>query len=99
MSDHRGDHLVRVDLKDWIESETGITGNKLHHQYQTDDMKVVAHGHWWDDHTFEMTWQFVETAWVDRVICRFYDERISINRKTNANYAPLIAVTLRGRSA
>lgn len=99
MSDHRGDHVVRVGLKDWIESETGITGNKLHHQYQTDDMKVVAHGRWWDEQTFEMTWQFVESAWVDRVVCRFFDDRISINRKTNANYAPLVAATLRGQAA
>ena len=97
LSDHRGDHLVRVGLNDWIESATSITGNKLHHQYQSDDMKLVAHGRWWDDHTLEMTWQFVETAWVDHVVCRFYDDRISIDRRTNANYAPRVAATLRGR--
>lgn len=98
ISDHRGDHLVRTGLSDWIESETGITGNKLHHQYQDDAMKVVAHGLWWDEHTFEMTWQFVETAWVDRVVCRFDEDRISIDRRTNANYAPLVAATLRGEA-
>lgn len=96
LADHRGEHLVRVGLSDWIESSTGITGNKLHHQYQSDDMLVVAHGQWWDEHTFEMTWQFVETAWVDHVVCRFYGDRISVDRRTNANYAPLVAPTLRG---
>lgn len=96
MTDHRGQHLVRVGMRDWLESSTGITGNKLHHQYQADDMKVVAHGRWWDDHTLEMTWQFVETAWVDHVVCRFYDDSISIDRRTNANYAPRVAPTLRG---
>lgn len=97
LSDHRGDHVVRVGLADWIESETGITGNKLHHQYQEDDMRVVAHGRWWDEYTFEMTWQFVETAWVDRVVLRFHDDQISIDRRTNANYAPMVAPTLRGQ--
>lgn len=96
LADHRGEHLVRVGVSDWIESSTGITGNKLHHQYQSDDMIVVAHGQWWDEHTFEMTWQFVETAWVDHVVCRFYGDRISVDRRTNANYAPLVAPTLRG---
>ena len=97
MSDHRGTHVVRTGMHDWIESETSITGNKLHHQYQSDDMKVVAHGQWWDDHTFEMTWQFVETAWVDTLRVQFYDDRISVDRWTNANYAPMVAPTLRGR--
>ncbi len=55
------------------------------------------HGRWWDEHTLEMTWQFVETAWVDHIVCRFYDNRISIDRRTNANYAPLVRPTLRGR--
>ena len=99
LSDHRGDHVVRVGLREWMESETSITGHKLHHQYQSNDMKVVAHGRWWDDETFVMTWQFVETAWVDHVVCRFYDNRISIDRRTNANYAPRVAATLRGSTA
>ena len=96
LTDHRGVHSVRAGLDRWIESETSITGNKLHHQYQADDMRVVAHGRWWDEHTFEMTWQFVETAWVDTVTVRFFDDRISIDRRTNANYAPRVATTLRG---
>ena len=44
-----------------------------------------------------MTWQFVETAWVDRVVCRFYADRISIDRRTNANYASRIQPVLRGQ--
>ncbi len=98
LSDERGNHRVNVGMRDWIEGNTSITGNKLHHQYQSDDMRVVANGRWWDEHTLEMTWQFVETAWVDTVVCRFYDDRISIDRRVNANYAPRVRPTLRGRS-
>jgi CubicO group peptidase (beta-lactamase class C family) len=97
LSDHRGNHRVIVGLREWIESTTGITGNKLHHEYQSDDMRVVAHGRWRDEHTLEMTWQFVETAWVDHLVCRFFEDRISIDRRTNANYGPLVASTLRGK--
>ncbi len=99
LSDDRGDHRVIVGMSDWIESTTSMTGNKLHHQYQSNDMKVVANGRWWDEQTLEMTWQFVETAWVDHVVCRFYNDRISIDRRVNANYAPRVRPTLRGRDA
>jgi CubicO group peptidase (beta-lactamase class C family) len=97
LSDSRGEHQVKVGLSEWIESTTSMTGNKLHHQYQSDDMRVVAHGRWWDERTFEMTWQFVETAWVDHVTVRFWEDRISLDRRVNANYAPRVRPTLRGR--
>ena len=96
LSDHRGTHHVMAGLGEWLESNTSMTGNKLHHQYQSDDMKVVASARWWDEHTLEMTWQFVETAWMDTVVCRFPGDRISIDRRVNANYGPLFRPTLRG---
>ena len=96
LSDHRGDHVVNVGLKDWLESTTSISGAKLHHQYESNSMRVVAHARWFDDHTLIMTWQFVETAWVDHVTCRFFEDRISVTRRTNANYASLFADTLHG---
>lgn len=97
-SDYRGEHIVETGIGQWIESTTGITGNKLHHQYQSDEMKVVANGYWWDESTFKMTWQFVETAWVDTVICRFFNDQVSLFRKTNANYASRIQPIIRGRA-
>ena len=33
---------------------------------------------------------------VASLVCRFYDDRISVDRRTNANYASRIAPTLRG---
>ena len=96
LSDHRGSHRILAGLNRWIESGTSMTGNKLHHQYQSDHMKVVASARWWDEQTLEMTWQFVETAWMDTVVCRFFGDRISIDRRVNANYASLFRPTLRG---
>jgi hypothetical protein len=62
-------------------------------------MRVVASARWWDEQTLEMTWQFVETAWVDTVVCRFLGDRVSIDRRVNANYAPRFRPTLRGTLA
>ncbi len=99
LSDHRGDHVVKAGISDWLEGTTSITGAKLHHQYESDAMRVVAHAEWFDDATLVLTWQFVETAWVDHVTCRFFENRISITRRTNANYASLFADTLHGVQA
>ena len=68
LRDHRGTHTIDVGLAEWIEGRTSMTGNKLHHQYQPDTMVVVAGGCWVDPDTFEMTWQFAETAFRDRVV-------------------------------
>jgi hypothetical protein len=74
-------------LRDWIEGRTTMTGNKLHHQYQPDSMAVVAGGTWTDPVTFEMTWQFVETVFRDKVRCRFESGRLAFDRGVNINSA------------
>lgn len=89
LRDGRGEHVVQVGLADWIEGDTTMTGNKLHHQYQPAQLRVVAGGRWLDSQTFEMTWQFVETAFRDRVICRFQDDRVTLDRSVNVNSAEL----------
>ena len=39
-----------------------MDGNKLHHQYQPDTMRVVAGAEWRDARTFVMSWTFVESG-------------------------------------
>lgn len=51
---------------------------------------------WIDDRTLEMTWQFVETAFRDRVVCRFDGERITLDRSVNVNSAATSRPTLLG---
>lgn len=94
LHDDGGEHSVRAGLGRWIESNTSMTGNKLHHQYQPASMRVVAAGTWLDDRTFEMTWQFVETAFRDRVVCRFDGERLTLDRSVNMNSADMSMATL-----
>ena len=62
---------MQAGLRQPIEGDTTVTGNKLHHEYEPDTMRVVASGEWRDARTFVMTWTFVESAFRDMVVCRF----------------------------
>lgn len=95
MRDARGEHSVDVGLGRWIEGRTSMTGNKLHHQYQPDSMLVVAGGRWIAPDTFEMIWQFAETAFRDTVVCRFDGDTMTFDRSVNVNSAALSLPTVR----
>ncbi len=99
LTDVRGEHQVDVGLGRWIEGRTSMTGNKLHHQYQPDSMVVVAGGQWTAPDSFEMTWQFAETAFRDTVICRFAGDTMTFDRKVNINSADLFLPTVRATRA
>ena len=96
LRDARGEHQITNGLKDWAEGSTSMTGHRLHHEYQLDDMRVVAGGRWVDANTFEMTWQFVESAFRDRVVCRFDGERMTLDRSVNVNSAATSRPQIRG---
>ncbi len=98
LSDHRGTHRIAVGLAQGIESQTSMTGNYLHHQYQPDLTPVVAQGRWTAEHEFTMNWRFVETAFSDRVVCRVEQGQLFLDRSVNANAGPLWRPTLTGKS-
>jgi CubicO group peptidase (beta-lactamase class C family) len=83
--DDRGTHVVRCGLGRTVEDDTTITGNKLHHEYQPERMRVVASGEWKDARSFEMTWIFVESAFRDTVVCRFAGPYLRLSRSVNIN--------------
>jgi CubicO group peptidase (beta-lactamase class C family) len=95
LRDARGEHAVEAGLGRWIEGRTSMTGNKLHHQYQPESMVVVAAGQWTKPGTFQMTWQFAETAFRDTVVCRFTDDTLTFDRSVNVNSAATSLPTVR----
>lgn len=99
LHDARGEHEITNGLQDWAEGTTSMTGNRLHHEYQLDDMRVVAGGRWLDANTFEMTWQFVESAFRDRVLCKFDGNRMTLDRSVNVNSAATRRPQIRGSMA
>lgn len=94
--DHRGRHQLRVGLQQPIESQTSITGNYLHHQYQPEQTPVVAQGRWTPEGELRMDWRFVETAFGDHVTCRWQDGRLLFDRGVNTNAGSMQRPTLTG---
>lgn len=85
LRDANGLHEIRAGLGQWLESETDMPGQDLHHGYTFDREPVVATACWVDRHNLEMTWVFPQTAFKDTVRCTFEDDRITVNRRVNVN--------------
>jgi len=96
LADERGAHAIDVGLGRRIEGKTTMTGNKLHHEYQPEVMRVVAGGEWRDANTFVMTWVFVESAFQDTATCRFDGDRVTFERSVNVNSGPTTRPAVRG---
>ena len=94
--DDRGSHSVTAGLGRWIEQSTTMTGARLHHEYQPETMRVVAGAVWRSPSELVMTWQFVESAFRDTVVCLFDEDRVSIDRRVNVNSGELKLPTLYG---
>ena len=99
LEDQRGTHTIELGLGRTLEGDTTMTGNKLHHEYEMDSMRVVASGTWIDERSFVMTWSFVETAFRDTVVCIFEGPALRIDRSVNVNSAETSLPTLTGRMA
>lgn len=96
LTDERGKHTVIAGLGRWREQDTTMTGARLHHEYQPDAMRVVAGAVWQTHDQLDMTWQFVESAFRDTVVCRFEGDRVTIDRRVNINSGERKLLTLRG---
>ncbi|HEX8300829.1 serine hydrolase [Sphingomonas sp.] len=96
MHDQGGEHVITAGLAEYLEQDTTMTGSRLHHEYRPESQRVVAGARWLDPDTFEMTWQFVETAFRDTLVCRFRDGGVEIDRSVNLNSAETKLPTLSG---
>ncbi|TDG00801.1 serine hydrolase domain-containing protein [Paenibacillus piri] len=99
LSDYRGEHRIRCGIGEWQEGGTTMSGRSLHHQYEPPALRVAASGTWHDADTYVMTWCFVETPFTDTVICRFYDDRLVLERSVNVNSESRERPPLHGKQA
>jgi hypothetical protein len=98
MRDAHGEHAVTAGFADYLEQDTSMTGNRLHHEYRPPSQRVVAGARWTSPQTLEMTWQFVETAFRDTLVCTFAgDGGVTVDRSVNVNSAEMRLPTLKGR--
>ena len=96
LTDQRGTHRIVAGLADWVEQDTTMTGARIHHEYEPDQMRVVAGAEWRDATTLVMTWCFVEAAFRDTVVCRFTDQGVTIDRSVNMSMEDRVLPTLTG---
>lgn len=99
MRDAHGEHQVTAGFADYLEQDTSMTGNRLHHEYRPERQRVVAGARWLSPGRLEMTWQFVETAFRDTLVCSFVDGGVSVDRRVNVNSAETSLPTLTARVA
>lgn len=85
MSDEEGEHQITAGLAEYLEQHTSMTGHRLHHEYRPKRQAVVAGARWLSPDKLEMTWQFVETAFRDTVLCTFTGDKVTIDRSVNLN--------------
>ncbi|KAK5054514.1 hypothetical protein LTR84_001405 [Exophiala bonariae] len=84
--DARGLHRVDIGLESWLESETTISLPSLHHSYDASEMLVATRGNWLSPNVFEITLQFIHTAFQDRItICLGESQTVILQRSVNVN--------------
>jgi hypothetical protein len=76
-----------------------MTGHRLHHEYRPARQRVVAGARWRSPNVLQMTWQFIETAFRDTLVCTFADGTVSIDRSVNLNSAETRLPTLTGTTS
>lgn len=96
MRDGHGEHAVTGGFADYLEQDTSMTGNRLHHEYRPERQRVVAGARWLSPDRLELTWQFVETAFRDTLVCSFAGNEVSVDRSVNLNSAETSLPTLKG---
>lgn len=94
MSDADGEHEITAGFAEYLEQHTSMTGHRLHHEYRPKRQAVVAGARWLAPNRLEMTWQFVETAFRDTVLCTFNGNSVTIDRSVNLNSAETHLPTL-----
>jgi len=86
LTDSRGTHRVHCGLGGWTESESTVTGWRLHHSYQPARQRVLAGARWSTPRTLILDWYFVESPFHDTVTVEFLPgERLRWSRSVNVN--------------
>lgn len=98
LEDERGAHTIVSAFEGWHAGETTMTGWKLHHSYQPEEMRVLGHACWQDDDTLVLDWFFIETTFHDRVVLRLEDGGFSFDRSVNTNSTITRMPQLAGKS-
>jgi hypothetical protein len=96
MRDADGMHTITAGFDRYLEQDTSMTGHRLHHEYRPRRQRVVAGARWLSPDRLELTWQFVETAFRDTMLCTFTGRKVRLDRSVNLNSKETRLPTLEG---
>jgi CubicO group peptidase (beta-lactamase class C family) len=69
-------HIIHCGQADWILSESSLWRPE---GSPAVSLRVAAHGGWTDDHTFVMTWQYIETPFSHIITFGFHPDEIDVS--------------------
>lgn len=87
-------HIVRCGRTDWIVGEVLLWFDE---RRQTAPVRVAAHGGWKDDHTFVMSWQYIEAPFRNTITFDFSTDEIGASIHTDVSFQGEQTAQLRGR--
>jgi hypothetical protein len=85
LTDTQGEYTIVAGVDRWIEGQTDIRGEHLHHGYHLTPARVVAGARWLAPDRLEMIWIFVETTFRDTIVCHFSGDQLTFCRSVNVN--------------
>ena len=86
LKDGRGVHSVVCGLDVWNDGVTSMTGHYLHHQYESDCLRVCASAHWEHEDRLVMEWIYPSMAFRDTVtLTLLSDKSVIMERSVNVN--------------
>jgi hypothetical protein len=92
MHDDRGArHVISCGRTDWRTGESPLWQNEKR------PVPIAAHGGWRDDHTFVMTWQYLETPFRRIITVDFHDDDVEIAARPDLSFGEIASEQVRGR--
>lgn len=87
MKDDRGYHKVHMKIDEWSSCVSSITGNYLHHQYQSNNAHLVTKAWWETNSLLCMEMRFIGTSFCDYYMISFDGnyQNLKMKRFVNVN--------------
>lgn len=91
--DSEREHRIVCGIGRWHEGETTLSTNP----FMKNPLRIAASCTWSNEHTFVMTWRFVETPFYNTVTCYFEEEHICMESSVNVSFGPKELGSIQGR--
>jgi hypothetical protein len=89
--DEAAQHIISCGRTDWILGESS-----LWHDEEL-PVPIAAHGGWTDDHTFVMTWQYIETPFRRIITVDFSTDKVEVSIRPDLSFGREETEQLYGR--